>query len=668
MEDFRQWARVWLVPAGVAALVFFFRLGATRLWDRDEPRNAQCAWEMLQRNDWVVPTFNGELRGHKPVLLYWLMMVAYTWLGKTEFAARFWSALLSVGTCILTADLVGKATRPSTGIWAGTILASSLLFVVAARAATPDAVLMFFTTAALWWFAQNVCRQTGSDCPMADRDEPHLAAATGPTIKDEPLIAGKQPVFECPSGSSPALPITGKQQRSSHHTGSVLPTDTDRAEKNRMHSAMPYSVLVVFYALLALAVLAKGPVGMVLPAAIVGAYLLWHRCDAINQTAARRSWARKVASWLAASASTMFQLRPVLALAVVLAVAGPWYAWVGWRTAGRFLYEFFVEHNLNRACSTMEGHSGPFWYYIPAILVGFFPWSIFFLPTLLQAYRELGKGSSYRQITQFLLSWLVVWVSAFSIAQTKLPSYVTPAYPALAGLTAIYLDRWRSKDRRTQDNWMPLALVSLGIVGGALLIVGMVLIPHYFPGERLLAAIGLIPLLAAALAGWAYYRDRRTAVPFAVLVGAIFFCVSLFSWAAPRIDRYRQFDRLLTKIVTTSGAPQLAVVNVLEPSWVFYFGGPIKYLTTNLSPSQEDSSNYFETFLGGRTDRFIITTGTVWKQHESKLSANIAVLEKVPYFLEKEELVLLGRRPTDGDHFGSSGLEAVRQSGEAKTY
>src|SRR5690606_4455463 len=55
---------------GIAAVVVFSNLGGARLWDRDEPRNAGCAREMLERGDWIVPTFNGELRPHKPVLLY----------------------------------------------------------------------------------------------------------------------------------------------------------------------------------------------------------------------------------------------------------------------------------------------------------------------------------------------------------------------------------------------------------------------------------------------------------------------------------------------------------------------------------------------------------------------------------------------------------------------
>ena len=64
-----------------AGLAFFVRLGGPKLWDRDEPRNAGCAAEMLAGDNWVVPMFNGELRTHKPILLYWQTMLAYACLG-----------------------------------------------------------------------------------------------------------------------------------------------------------------------------------------------------------------------------------------------------------------------------------------------------------------------------------------------------------------------------------------------------------------------------------------------------------------------------------------------------------------------------------------------------------------------------------------------------------
>src|SRR5688572_21932494 len=126
----------------------FTNLGGPRLWDRDEPRNAGCAVEMLQRGDVIVPTFNAKLRTHKPVLLYWCIMSAYSVLGVSEFSARLPSALCAVGSTLCTWFIGRRLFGPQAGVWAAIALATSLMFGVAGRAATPDSVLIFCTTLA----------------------------------------------------------------------------------------------------------------------------------------------------------------------------------------------------------------------------------------------------------------------------------------------------------------------------------------------------------------------------------------------------------------------------------------------------------------------------------------------------------------------------------------
>ena len=140
-----------IITLSSAVLVSY--LGNSRLWDRDEPRNAGCAAEMLARGDWVVPVFNGELRTAKPVLLYWLIMSAYAVFGLNEFAARFPSALLGIGTVLATYHIGKRLFNPQVGLWSALLLTTSLMFNVASRAATPDASLLFFSTLALLVFA-----------------------------------------------------------------------------------------------------------------------------------------------------------------------------------------------------------------------------------------------------------------------------------------------------------------------------------------------------------------------------------------------------------------------------------------------------------------------------------------------------------------------------------
>ena len=138
-----------IILLSVSTVVFFFNLGETQLWDRDEPRNAGCAAEMLAQGQWVVPIFNDELRHQKPVLLYWLIMSAYSVFGVNEFSARFWSAALATGTTLATYTLARRLLGSKIALYAAIALSTSLMFDVAARAATPDSVLIFCGTTAL---------------------------------------------------------------------------------------------------------------------------------------------------------------------------------------------------------------------------------------------------------------------------------------------------------------------------------------------------------------------------------------------------------------------------------------------------------------------------------------------------------------------------------------
>lgn len=204
-------ARANLLLAGVCCLLFFWNLGVPGLWDEDEPRNATCAREMLERGDLIVPTFNGELRTAKPVFLYWLVISAYSVFGVNEFSARFWSALLATGTVLLTARMGRKLYSRRVGLWSGLLLASALMFVVAARACTPDSVLIFFVTT--------------------------------------------------------AMSVVGIEFAKSQ-SGTVSSPSLEAPRRPSLFSA------IIFYLALGGAVLAKGPVGIVLPAAILGTFLL----------------------------------------------------------------------------------------------------------------------------------------------------------------------------------------------------------------------------------------------------------------------------------------------------------------------------------------------------------------------------------------------------------
>ena len=141
----------WLAGALAVSLVLGYLALAQRttLWDRDEPRFAQAAVEMVDSGQYLYPTFNGDVRAQKPVLIYWLMALSIHVFGVTELAVRFWSPV-GLGVSAVFTYLIGRrvfGSRP--GLLAMAIIGLTPLTWVEGTAATADAVLLAALTAAL---------------------------------------------------------------------------------------------------------------------------------------------------------------------------------------------------------------------------------------------------------------------------------------------------------------------------------------------------------------------------------------------------------------------------------------------------------------------------------------------------------------------------------------
>ncbi|MBJ43073.1 MAG: hypothetical protein CMJ80_07300 [Planctomycetaceae bacterium] len=545
----------------ICLLCFFLRLGDSKLWDRDEPRNARCAAEMLERGDWVVPTFNDELRTHKPILTYWLMMISYRLFGESEFAARFWSAVMASGTVLLTYRFARQFFDIKTANWAAIILASNLMFNIAAHAATPDASLIFFSMAAITAFA------VGFDTPS-----PHTR----------------------------------------------------------------WMYFLLSYVSMGMAVLSKGPVGIVLPLTVCSAASWWLLTPNSETQHTNRSL-----TWLTSRLRLHHLFRTYRALQlpwgllVVGVVALPWYSLVGIQTDGVWLKEFFFEHNVGRAMRPMEGHSGPTLFYYPlAILVGFFPWSVFALPVVLWTYTQCREKPPAGMI--WLLAWTTVYVVTFSIASTKLPSYVAPIYPVLAILCGNLLTNWETAavPRRA---WTWRAAGCLTLVGAGMVVTLPVTIHHWMPGDEWLGSIGLIPLVGGAMAFRSFQNYRCEQGFRRIAYTSVGLILSLFAIVAPRVSQHQHIDRLLADI-PNDGQHRLVSFGVHEPSWVFYADAPIPFVPL------DDTKN---ARIRMSSTTHVITSKSVFSQHRDKLPPDMRVMTQVPYFLKNDTLILLTRLPSE---------------------
>ncbi len=582
-------ARHTLLVISIAVVTFFAFLGSSKLWDRDEPRNARCAWEMLERGDWIVPTFNDELRTHKPILLYWLTMMSYSVFGVSEFGARFPSAALAVATVLLTYLIGRRLFNAQAALWAAIVLTSTLMFNVAARAATPDSTLIFCGTLALWIYVNSIPRRHW------DAD-----SATCDSSPDRPTSA-----------------------------------DFD------IHSI---TTAICMFAAMGLGVLAKGPVGLVLPTAVVGMFLLIVRLPMHRSNEQRQSITNRMVHLIRPFSpkhflATCWKMRPMTAILAAGIVSVPWYYLVGIRTDGEWLRGFFFDHNVGRAMSPMEGHNGSILFYPAAILVGFFPWSVLTIPVALWARGSLKKSQSFYPLI-FLLCWIGVYVGTFSLAQTKLPSYVTPTYPALALLCGAYLNGCllTMREEDPVPFWPQMSMLCLCIVGGVIAIALPIVAQLFLPGEAWLGVVGVIPLLGGT-SGWLALRRRQHAFAACTLAAtAVCLMITAFSLIAPRVSQYQHISRLLNQAGVPASRQDLATFAAHEPSWVYYAGQSIPFFRWH------EQAQAIE-FLTKESTGYLITTETKLNELRPHLPTSVTVIDSVPYFLEQEELVLLHRSP-----------------------
>ena len=193
--------------------------------------------------------------------------------------------------------------------------------------------------------------------------------------------------------------------------------------------------LSLFYALLALAMLAKGPVAPFLAALIIALF-----------AAVRRDW--KVA------------LRTLWPPAILLfcIVGLPWYILVQLRNP-QFFRVFILEHNLARFGTNLFHHPEPFWYYVPVTLLAWIPATIFVIVALVRAIRQPGKREA-DAMNLFLILWIAVVVLFFSTSQSKLPGYVLPAIPPGILLLAHYLCEMSAQRPRLAPIFMHSALAA----------------------------------------------------------------------------------------------------------------------------------------------------------------------------------------------------------------
>jgi len=273
--------------------------------------------------------------------------------------------------------------------------------------------------------------------------------------------------------------------------------------------------------------LAKGPLALVIPA-IVLAPIWWRE-------------RRRVV------------VRPShVALAVVLfAIAGlPWYVAMFARHGLAYLQSFFVADNLERFATTRYNDLRAVWYYVPILLGGLLPWTMFLLVLPWRPLRAIVRRRRRLSDQEWrLLIWAIVPLLFFTVSVGKQPRYILPVLPPVAMMLGLGIaNRIDAASDRAAARELTIATaltVALFVVMAWLVYRARVLFISAYP-ELTWAGIVLVSISAIALAATAASRAwRRLPAAMAISATVLLLTVEFGAFAGKRPEAVEEIAAMI---------------------------------------------------------------------------------------------------------------------------
>jgi len=301
--------------------------------------------------------------------------------------------------------------------------------------------------------------------------------------------------------------------------------------------------LALFYGFLALGMLAKGPVAPLLAAMIL---VIFAAAKSDYRLLWRTLW--------------------VPGILLFLVVALPWHIAVQIKNP-EFFRVFILQHNLARFGTNLYHHQEPFWYYVPVVLLGLIPWTVFMAASLAESIRVWWAErqqmlESEDALNAFLVIWLAVPLVFFSLSQSKLPGYIVPALPAGTLLLAEHVRR-RVTDGESPGIFLIVlhSIVAAAPIVPALMIQYMVL-QHRLPwGKAAAISFTFAAVLAIGVAITLRTKLGFGALRFITLVPVVLAVAAILRLGVPALDSTLSVRPLANEISHLENKPLLLAVS-----------------------------------------------------------------------------------------------------------
>ncbi len=301
----------------------------------------------------------------------------------------------------------------------------------------------------------------------------------------------------------------------------------------------------------ALGFLTKGPLALVIPALVlVGPFVL------------ERAWRRLRTADL------------VLAAALFLLIAAPWYVAMASAHGTAYLRGFFIGDNLERFATTAFNAHRPIYFYVPIVLGGMLPWSPFLALVAAPVARAFRQRKFPPRPDVRVWCWLLAPFLLFTASVGKQPRYLLPMLAPLALLVAVVIRRAITSLPQLPDAQPKLFRWMSGLSGTVVALIGLLLwrarpLLTIQPPGLLMAGAAALGAAGLAVVILAVSRRLRL-VPGAVAAAAVVFVLVLrfVVYELPDLDPVEQMaGRVLAHRV---GAERVASYHVFVRNLVFY--------------------------------------------------------------------------------------------------
>jgi 4-amino-4-deoxy-L-arabinose transferase-like glycosyltransferase len=300
---------------------------------------------------------------------------------------------------------------------------------------------------------------------------------------------------------------------------------------------------------MALAVLTKGLIGIVIPAATLLGYAVWQR------------------DWTAMRTLNLRWGAPLFALITV-----PWFVLMA-RAVPSFLGFFFIREHLQRFLTPIEHRSEPWWFFFPVLMIGTLSWSAVAATALVRSLSKQEPRGRF-SLVRLATVWCVFVFVLFSCSNAKLIPYVLPIVPVLALLAAgLGEAAIRPQLLCGSASSATAGIALLGWINSTLPRSRIGAISHH--AHATLTGIGVLLIVSSAVAAACVVRRReRLALPiacvswalasFGILLGATQ-VQNLFS-AKPMADALQSHTELSGPVFS---------VQLYDQSLAFYLAKPV---------------------------------------------------------------------------------------------